>query len=105
MLGYPILCKFLQKYPGITQDNLVADAARRVLVRPRRCAACHYVCPKIRPKNGQKFGGAADEIKTWFLHLVQPLQAFEYWYARHCMRASVMELSSWPNRPKGDLKP
>ena len=33
MLVYPILCKFLQTYPGITQDNLVADAARRVPVR------------------------------------------------------------------------
>ena len=42
MLVYPILCKFLQTYPGITQDNLVADAARRVPVRPR---ACHHVCP------------------------------------------------------------
>ena len=35
-LGYPrfcwnlMLCKFLQTYTGIAQDNRVADAARRV---------------------------------------------------------------------------
>ena len=29
--GYPKLCKCLQSYTGITQDNLVADAACRVL--------------------------------------------------------------------------
>ena len=48
-------------------------SAVQLVQRPADLNRAH---PVFLSQSGQKFGGAADtEIKTWYLHLVQPLQA------------------------------